>query len=101
MLAAYERVIDHGFRMQWRVGQHANDRELSFYCVTPSGFEWELGWNPIVVTSEQEPSWAPRTYDSISIWGHTPIGENVVTRLNNIRYAVRAARRGEPARPAF
>jgi 2,3-dihydroxybiphenyl 1,2-dioxygenase len=101
MLAAYERVIDHGFRMQWSVGQHTNDRELSFYCVTPSGFEWELGWNPIVVTPEQELTWAPRTYDSISIWGHTPIGENVVTRLNNIRYAVRAARRGEPALPAF
>ena len=101
LLAAYERVIDHGFRMQWSVGQHTNDRELSFYCVTPSGFEWELGWNPIVVTAEQEPTWAPRTYDSISIWGHTPIGENVVTRLNNIRYAVRAARRGEPALPAF
>jgi 2,3-dihydroxybiphenyl 1,2-dioxygenase len=101
MLAAYERVIEHGFRMQWSVGQHTNDRELSFYCVTPSGFEWELGWNPIVVTPEQELTWAPRTYDSISIWGHTPIGENVVTRLNNIRYAVRAARRGEPALPAF
>ena len=56
LLAAYERVIDHGFRMQWSVGQHTNDRELSFYCVTPSGFEWELGWNPIVVTAEQEPT---------------------------------------------
>ena len=101
MLSAYERVIDHGFRMQWSVGQHTNDRELSFYCVTPSGFEWELGWNPIIVTPEQELAWTPRTYDSISIWGHTPIGESVLTRLNNIRYAVRAARRGEPALPAF
>lgn len=101
MLAAYQRVLDHGFRMQWSVGQHTNDRELSFYCVTPSGFEWELGWNPIVVTAADELTWAPKTYDGISIWGHTPIGENVVTRLNNIRYAVCSARRGEPALPAF
>ena len=73
MLAAYERVIATGFHMQWNVGQHTNDRELSFYCVTPSGFEWELGWNPIVVTPDLEQTWAPKTYDGISIWGHTPI----------------------------
>ncbi|MEI2778778.1 MAG: VOC family protein [Tetrasphaera sp.] len=28
LLAAYERVNAHGFRMQWSVGQHTNDREL-------------------------------------------------------------------------
>lgn len=92
LLAAYERVIRHGFRMQWSVGQHTNDRELSFYCVTPSGFEWELGWDPIVVTPELEATWAPRTYDSISIWGHTPIGENVLTQLDRARFGFRSLR---------
>lgn len=87
LLSAYERVIDHGFRMQWNVGQHTNDRELSFYCSTPSGFEWELGWNPVVVTPEREETWAPRTYEGISIWGHTPIGENVLSRLTQVRHA--------------
>lgn len=81
MLAAFERVIAHGFRMQWSVGQHTNDRELSFYAVTPSGFEWELGWDPIVFTEEREKTWAPRTYDSISIWGHTQIGSVISQRL--------------------
>lgn len=99
MLSAYQRVVATGFDMQWSVGQHTNDRELSFYCVTPSGFEWELGWDPIVVTPELEQTWAPQTYDSISIWGHTPIGEGVLTRLNQVRYAARSLRHRDPALP--
>ncbi|MFN8029775.1 MAG: VOC family protein [Dermatophilaceae bacterium] len=78
LLAAYERVIAHGFHMQWSVGQHTNDRELSFYCVTPSGFEWELGWNPIVVTPDLEEHWAPRNARlDLHLQGHTPIGGRV------------------------
>lgn len=96
LLAAYQRVIDHGFHMQWSVGQHTNDRELSFYCVTPSGFEWELGWDPIIVTAELEAQWAPRTHEGISIWGHTPIGESVLTRLGQFRTGVGSLRRDQP-----
>lgn len=97
LLSAYRRVIDHGFRMQWSVGQHTNDRELSFYCVTPSGFEWELGWDPIVVTPELEAQWAPRTYESISIWGHTQIGLAVGDRLAQAATALRTLRKDDPS----
>lgn len=90
MLSAYERVLDHGFRTQWSVGQHSNDREFSFYCITPSGFEWELGWDPIVVTPEREEAWAPRTYDSISLWGHTQVGVPLVQRLNQLATTARS-----------
>lgn len=97
LLSAYQRVIDHGFRMQWSVGQHTNDRELSFYCVTPSGFEWELGWDPIVITPELEAQWAPRTYDSISIWGHTQMGAAVGQRLSQLGTAVGSLRHHDPS----
>ena len=69
MTSAYQRVKKLGFRMALGVGQHTNDKELSFYAVTPSGFEWEVGWNPIVV---DETTWKPATHQGISIWGHTP-----------------------------
>lgn len=69
MLAAYLRVKELGFGMALSVGQHTNDKELSFYAMTPSGFEWEVGWNPIVV---DERTWEPTAYQSISIWGHRP-----------------------------
>jgi 2,3-dihydroxybiphenyl 1,2-dioxygenase len=92
MLASYERVVALGFHIQWSVGQHTNDRELSYYCLTPSGFEWEVGWNPIVVTPELEETWAVKTYDSISIWGHTPIGESVATKLAQFARGARSLR---------
>ena len=82
MTAAYQRVKQLGFDMALSVGQHTNDRELSFYAVTPSGFEWEVGWNPIVV---DEATWEPTTYQGISIWGHTPQGQTIVDKLHQFK----------------
>ncbi len=75
MTASYQRVKELGFHMALSVGQHTNDKELSYYALTPSGFEWEVGWNPIVV---DESTWEPTTHQGISIWGHTPEGQTIV-----------------------
>ncbi|MFI8975197.1 VOC family protein [Nocardia asteroides] len=91
MLASFERVTDLGFRMQWSVGQHTNDRELSYYCVTPSGFELEVGWNPIVIGPELESTWEPTTYQGISVWGHSTVGETVLDKFAQFRQALRSA----------
>ncbi|NMO01482.1 extradiol ring-cleavage dioxygenase [Gordonia sp. TBRC 11910] len=99
MLAAYQRVRDLGFRVAWTVGQHTNDRELSFYCVTPSGFELEVGWNPIVVTPELEAAWQPTTYQGISIWGHDTV--HMTDNLAQVREAIRNLRRPETTVPAL
>ncbi|WP_183097351.1 VOC family protein [Nocardioides pelophilus] len=95
MISSYERVRRLGFRMAWSVGQHTNDRELSFYCVTPSGFELEVGWNPIVITPELEAAWQVATHQGISIWGHTPVHDGVLDKLGQLRQAARNARRPE------
>lgn len=95
VLASYERVKALGFRMIWDVGQHTNDRELSYYCQTPSGFEWEVGWNPIRLTPETEATWEPSTHQGISIWGHTPVGETVLYKLNQFRQAAASLRADE------
>ncbi|MGV0626816.1 VOC family protein [Mycolicibacter minnesotensis] len=78
MTESYQRVKQSGFGMALGIGQHTNDRELSFYAKTPSGFEWEVGWNPLVV---DEATWEPATYQGISIWGHTPEGQTVIDKL--------------------
>lgn len=101
MLASFQRVKHLGFHMAWSVGQHTNDRELSYYCVTPSGFEWEVGWNPVVVTPEREAVWEPTTYQGISLWGHTPVGETVVTKLGQFQRALRSLRNEEPTVPGL
>ena len=67
---AYRRLRDLGFAIANGIGQHPNDRELSFYVASPSGFEIELGWNPIEVSDEA--SWQPVHYHGTSLWGHFP-----------------------------
>lgn len=101
MLASFERVTRMGFHMAWSVGQHTNDRELSYYAVTPSGFEFEVGWNPVIVTPELEAVWEPTTYQGISIWGHTPVGETVVSKLAQFQRALSSLRRQESTVPAL
>lgn len=73
---SHERVHELGFDMALTVGQHTNDKELSSYARTPSGFEREVGWNPVVV---DESTWEPGTHQGISVWGHRPVGRTITT----------------------
>jgi 2,3-dihydroxybiphenyl 1,2-dioxygenase len=92
MVDSYQRVTALGFDMALGIGQHTNDRELSYYAVTPSGFEWEVGWNPIVV---DETTWEPTTHQGISIWGHTRAGQTVVDKLAQFKLAAASLTRRE------
>jgi len=92
MVASYQRVKELGFHMALSVGQHTNDKELSYYAHTPSGFEWEVGWNPIVV---DEATWKPTTHQGISIWGHKPEGQTVIGKLEMFAAAARSVLRRE------
>lgn len=65
--AALDRALAHDVRVVQGLGRHPNDHMVSFYCVTPSGFECELGWGGRTV---DESTWSPTTYDRISDWGH-------------------------------
>jgi 2,3-dihydroxybiphenyl 1,2-dioxygenase len=98
MTAAYQRVKGLGFRMALGVGQHTNDKELSFYAVTPSGFEWELGWNPIVV---DEATWEPATHQGISIWGHAPERPTIIDKLTQFKTGAASLLHREDIVPAL
>ena len=66
--AAFDRCQKQGYKLARNIGQHPNDRELSFYVRTPSGFDLEIGWNALTV---DEATWqAGQTYDAMSTWGH-------------------------------
>lgn len=80
------------------MGQHTNDRELSYYAMTPSGFEWEVGWNPIVV---DENTWEPTTYQGISIWGHTPQGQTIIDKLAQFKTGAQSLVHREDSVPAL
>ncbi|MFF0729843.1 VOC family protein [Streptomyces sp. NPDC004134] len=95
---SYQRVHDLGFDMALSVGQHTNDKELSYYARTPSGFEWEVGWNPLVV---DETTWEPGTHRGISDWGHLPLGQTIVDKLTQFRIGARSLAQRENTVPAL
>ncbi|GAA0667143.1 hypothetical protein GCM10009548_39280 [Streptomyces malaysiensis subsp. malaysiensis] len=64
----------------------------------PSGFEWEVGWNPIVI---DETTWEPTTYRSISDWGHLPVGRTILDQLEQFRVGARSLARPERTVPAL
>lgn len=71
---AYSRLKSLGYEMAHEIGQHPNDKEVSFYVLSPSGFEVEVGWNALAV---DEATWQPTHYYGISLWGHKPPKPNL------------------------
>lgn len=68
LVAAYERCNTLGYKLSRSIGQHPNDKELSFYVYTPSGFEFEIGWDALTV---EEGAWQEgMIYPNMSTWGH-------------------------------
>ena len=66
---ALDRTMAAGLRVMQTLGRHPNDRMVSFYAKTPSGFQFEFGWGGRAV---DDATWTPTTYDHISEWGHHP-----------------------------
>jgi 2,3-dihydroxybiphenyl 1,2-dioxygenase len=67
--AALDRAIDHGVRIAQMIGRHPNDRMISFYAFTPSGFQFEYGTGGRLV---DDATWQPVVHDRVSEWGHHP-----------------------------
>lgn len=98
MVQSYQRMKQTGFDLSLGVGQHTNDLELSYYVETPSGFDLEIGWNPITV---DESTWEPTTHQGTSIWGHQPIGETVFEKLARLKTLAQSLNREEEDVPAL
>lgn len=86
---AFQRCKQLGYEMAHEIGQHPNDKELSFYVISPSGFEIEFGWAPLVV---DERTWKPTKYFAISSWGHKPENPTKLymfsTNLSNLKQGI-------------
>ncbi|MGW1023907.1 VOC family protein [Streptomyces sp. NPDC002577] len=64
---AYDRVLGGAAPLLSTFGKHTNDKMLSFYVRTPSGFGIEYGTGGILVDEE---TWLPTRYDVAHYWGH-------------------------------
>jgi 2,3-dihydroxybiphenyl 1,2-dioxygenase len=64
---ALDRAARTGVKVTQSLGRHSNDKMVSFYCATPSGFELEYGFGAIEV---EDSNWRMARHDKISAWGH-------------------------------
>ncbi|HKY91043.1 MAG TPA: VOC family protein [Nevskiaceae bacterium] len=66
---AFDRFVAAGLPILSSIGQHPNDRMVSFYAGTPSGFAIEFGCGGLVI---DDATWSVRTHTQASAWGHKP-----------------------------
>lgn len=66
------------FSLGTSLGRHINDRMLSFYASTPSGFWLEYGCDAVSV--EDNGSWEIKRYSNGHTWGHA-MGVGLTPRL--------------------
>ena len=84
----YERGRRQGVKLSLGLGQHSPpDETFSFYAVTPSGFDFEVGAASKEIEVE---GWQERRLEKGSAWGHAPtlglrlrtVGALITSRLS-------------------
>lgn len=65
----FDRCRDAAVPITMELGCHTNDRMVSFYAQTPSGFHVEAGHGGVTIDAD---AWQVRTYQAASTWGHRP-----------------------------
>jgi biphenyl-2,3-diol 1,2-dioxygenase len=68
---ARDRCIKAGFPVAMDIGQHPNDKMVSFYGETPSGVLVEFGCGGVLV---DDSDWTVGRFNRISEWGHKGAG---------------------------
>lgn len=64
---SYDLCRQQGLPISMTLGRHTNDRMVSFYVRTPSGFDIEYGWGAIEIDDQW---WSVAQYTETSVWGH-------------------------------
>ncbi|HLS00155.1 MAG TPA: VOC family protein [Mycolicibacillus parakoreensis] len=62
-----DRALRRKVPMSATLGRHVNDKMLSFYMKTPSGFDVEFGCEGLEV---DDADWIARESTAVSLWGH-------------------------------
>jgi hypothetical protein len=65
--ATYYLCQQKGIRISSTLGRHSNDHMLSFYMISPSGFEVEYGFGARLV---DDSTWVIQYHRTASMWGH-------------------------------
>lgn len=63
----YDRMRTNKVPESASIGRHVNDQTFGFYMQTPSGFDIEIGADPLVI---DHTNWTPTAHLIPSEWGH-------------------------------
>lgn len=63
----HDRMRAHKVPESASIGRHVNDQTFGFYMQTPSGFDIEIGADPLVIDPT---NWTPTAHLVPSEWGH-------------------------------
>jgi 2,3-dihydroxybiphenyl 1,2-dioxygenase len=63
----YDLCHDQGVPITSTLGCHTNDKMMSFYMETPSGFQVEYGHGGLLIDDD---TWEVQLHQAPSIWGH-------------------------------
>jgi 3,4-dihydroxy-9,10-secoandrosta-1,3,5(10)-triene-9,17-dione 4,5-dioxygenase len=66
---ALDACYAEGVRVKRDLGRHSNDRMISFYAETPSGFDVEYGWGGRLI---DDSTWTVTEISHGTLWGHRP-----------------------------
>jgi 2,3-dihydroxybiphenyl 1,2-dioxygenase len=61
-----ERCYEHNVPIMRGLGRHSNDKMVSAYIMTPSGFEIEYGWGAREI---DDATWSVERHDVVRVWG--------------------------------
>lgn len=69
---SHDRALKAGLPISSSLGRHIGDQMLSFYVRTPTGFDFEIGWDSVQVDDSE---WSVQYYDNAAgwvgeVWGH-------------------------------
>lgn len=81
---ALDLALKTGTPLATTLGRHSNDQMVSFYMVTPSGFEVEYGWGARLI---DDAVWQVQRHDRGTLWGHKVQVEPAVSSVPGVRAA--------------
>ena len=72
---AYDRCMDQDIPLATTIGKHVNDKMISFYVISPSGFAVEVGTGGRLIDDK---NWVAEHHETGSYWGHRVTVEDFV-----------------------
>jgi 2,3-dihydroxybiphenyl 1,2-dioxygenase len=83
---AHDRALQAGLPLSSTLGRHIGDRMLSFYARTPTGFDFEIGWDSVQV---DEATWSAEYHDASEgwvgeVWGHEYAGLGINPTIHKV-----------------